>query len=150
MGLLDSLKSAKNYITGGSAEITVSMPEEIEIGHAFDVHVACKALADITPKKVYIILQSVERVKVEGYDFDDAEYERKRMVTTMYNDEVEIVGEQSMQEGKTYEWDISLTIPDDAECTYNGKNATHTWRLQAAIDVPGNDPDSGWVEFDAY
>ncbi len=37
-----------------------------------------------------------------------------------------------------------ITIPGEAQPSYNGTKATHTWSIRGRIDTFGNDPDSGW------
>jgi len=153
MGIMDKLKSAANFVTGGGAEINISMPEEVEMGTPFQINIKCLAKNDINPKRVYVKLQSVENVEVEDRDYDedgDTDYEYIHRQSVIFDEEYDIEGELSLSEGEEKTWDKEVVVPDEAQCTYEGVHAKHQWRLQVGLDVPGNDPDSGWVYFDAY
>ena len=150
MGFFDSITAAKNYITGGSAELTVKLPETVQINEPFQVGISCKALADVQLDKVYIVIQSVEKVHVEKYDLSEKRTKKITDTSTLFEKQFDIAGEHMISKGEVVEWESSITIPKKVQCTYKGENASHEWRLYAAIDVPGKDPESPWISFEAY
>ena len=57
-------------------------------------------------------------------------------------------GAQDLKEGETYNWEGVMELPTNSNPTLRGSIIDHTWEIQAGLDMPGNDPDSGWQSFD--
>ncbi len=157
MGFMDAIKSAVNYVTGGAAKIEVQVGSRTADG-GFPVHIEAVAPdADLKMQKVY--------VKVEGHEtirFKDRPHQNQpgQPATSMATNQhehtetattfeliIDVAPGTTMAKGQKYQWDTVMRLPADAQPTYNGKNATHEWRVYAALDAAGTDPSSSWVVF---
>jgi hypothetical protein len=146
MGFLDKIKSAKNFVTGGGADI------ELEVGHGevggslpvtMRVRVGGAAL-DV--QRVYVVIRGLETVRMTVRDHDDpGDRDRIHETAETFRQEVDIYSATQLEANSEHSWPFELTLPEDAQPSYYGQHATHEWQLQAALDVRGNDPDSGWV-----
>ena len=47
-------------------------------------------------------------------------------------------------------WEATFQIPESENPTFDGQMIGHTWELPAGLDVTGNDPDSGWFQFEVW
>ncbi len=65
-----------------------------------------------------------------------------------YENRITIAGAQDIKEGETYSWEGVLELPTSSNPTLRGSIIEHTWEVQAGLDMPGNDPDSGWQTID--
>jgi hypothetical protein len=65
--------------------------------------------------------------------------------TTVHDQKIEVASPRTLKANDEYDWEISVNLPQSALPTYLGVTARHEWKLLAGLDVPGNDPDSGWV-----
>lgn len=153
MGLFGKLKSAANFVTGGGAKVAVEV-EEATFGETIKVHITAEISSDMNARKIYAKLKSEEFVEVEDFDmapFGGTTTEIVRHTTQLWDEEFEVDGEQELKEGQTYNWTLEINLPEEeANPTYHGACAHHTWYIFVGIDKSGNDPDSGWVEFDLY
>lgn len=157
MGFLDKLKSVRNMVTGGGATVTLEV-EEPSRTQPFRVHIkAVVADSDINPKRVYLKIRSVERVRVINVPVpiekmvdgerrivgtENGEYTQE---TTLFSGEFDVAGGATLPANSEHQWNIEVSLPDQAIQTYLGENASHEWEFFAGLDTFGNDPDSGWV-----
>jgi hypothetical protein len=65
--------------------------------------------------------------------------------TAVHDQKIEVAPAQTLKANEEYDWETTVTLPQSALPTYLGVTARHEWKLQAGLDVPGNDPDSGWI-----
>ena len=153
MGFLDSLKSVKNMVTGGAAEVKVEI-EDFTIGQVFNVHVSAKVdSSDLKIEKVYLYVRGEEeylvieeRETVDEYgDVYYEEFENWRTDETFRGD-MDVSGEQTLHGGQTYNWTAQVLIPEGSRPIEEGNNNRHYYKVCAGLDAMGNDPDSGWVE----
>jgi len=146
MGLLSKLKAAKNYMTGGGAEVRVRPLSDPARGEAMELQVGCKVKdAPMEVSRVYVKFRAIERIRFTDYDHGEREHERKDATT--FKGEVDIAGPQTLEAGQGYSWTGTFSIPADAKPTYNGVHCNHEWEMCAYLDKKGNDPDSGWKTF---
>lgn len=150
MGFLDKLKSVKNMVTGGGAKISLQMDRTIAPGEAVQVVVRCQVEGSpISATKVYVAARGVETVSLVHRDRDAGsrgDRDRVHDTETTFSQEFAIHGAVQLQANSTHEWRGQITLPGNVQPSYQGKHAKHEWQFLAAIDVSGNDPDSGWVE----
>ncbi len=172
MGFMDKLKQMKNFVTGGHAKVFLEIVEP-SLDEPFTLKV--KAVVGDAPVKVarvYGYIKGSERVTIENVkvseehtevvaedEYGDGEVvdrevevghrDVSRTKQTAYV-EVNIAGAQELEANQEYTWEAEVKIPADSLPTYDGFNATHFWFAQAGLDVAGNDPDSGWIKFEAY
>ncbi len=149
MGFLDKLKSIGRGITGGGASV------QLRVGHAqlgAPIPVVVTATiegAPIKAAKVYVAARAVETVDLVHRDRDSAggnDRDRVHVTETTYSQEFVIQGPVELPASSQHEWRGEILLPAGAPPSYRGKHAKHEWSLLAAIDVTGNDPDSGWIE----
>ena len=148
MGFLDKIKAAKNYITGGGAEVTVQLADEpasFEKPLVFHSKVVVKD-ADLKVDKVYLKIRSQETS--EAYCNDAGRTVSNH--TTTHKEEFVVAENVVMEAGKTYEYTTEVDLSGDLQGTYNGVNAWHEWAVYVGLDVSGNDPDSNWQTFELY
>ena len=153
MGLWDTLKGAVQTITGGAAKVQVEVGEAT-LGAPVFVRITALAEANVEIQGVYVLVRAHEEAEVRDvdYDYDDGsrriEYVRGHHQT--FSSRFDIAGAQSLESGQSYTWEGEFVIPDDNNPSFDGHLIGHTWQLQAGLDAPGNDPDSGWLEFDVW
>ena len=156
MSLLSKLKSMKNLVTGGGAQVHLEFLDEPTRDEPFRVKVTAHIEdADIKIGKVYLQLRGLESVQAMDTDVErdeDGNMEVDREVVskseTTYDRVINVAGPEELEANGQYEWEAEVQLPPNALPTYIGRNARHEWALFAGLDKSGNDPDSGWVEFD--
>lgn len=152
MGFFDKLKSVKNALTGGAADVTVEVGEA-RTDSPVQVRVTATAKANFPIKRVYLLVRSVEEAVVHDIDVERDGSVRREAVhgeVETCNMEVDIADALDLEEGETYEWETEIELPQESNPTFHGNTIRHVWMIQAAIDSFGNDPDSGWVEFHTF
>ena len=147
MGLLSKLKAAKNFVTGGGAEIRIRPVGEAARGDEMQFEIGCKIKdADMDISRVYVKFRASERIKFRDRDADGSS-EMERKDSTTFKGEVDVSGPETLSAGGEYSWTGSFRIPPDAKPTYHGIACNHDWEMCAYLDKKGNDPDSGWKSF---
>ncbi len=151
MGLMDKLKAAKNYVTGGAAELDVQVGDAI-VGESFPIKIVATIKdADLEVDRVYLKVRACEmedRLEVCHHAGGGVSaYETVDKFTT-FRLEIDIDEGQVLNANETYEWEGEIEIPEDQPPTYFEPGAAHQWFILAGLDSAGNDPDSGWLEFD--
>lgn len=149
MGLLDKLKSAKNFVTGGGAELFVEVGPA-EIGQPCALHVRAQVSdAALSVARVYVNVRSEEVIDLVHREYEDGEpdTDRIRAKEETFSEEFTIATPGELPANSEHEWSGEFTLPEQAQPSYHGHYARHVWYVQAGLDVRGNDPDSGWVEF---
>lgn len=149
MSFFDKVKSLKNAITGGAAEVELYC-EQVLLGEPFTVHVRVTVgEASIQANKVYLKVHGQEFVRIDTVARDEDGHEvSKPMECTAHTVRLELDVEpaQELEANQAYEWEVEVTLPEDAPPIYHGCHCKHVYRAMAGIDCFGNDPDSGWVE----
>jgi hypothetical protein len=134
-------KDLKNKITGGAATVRVSVPS-VKRGQSVPVKVQATAKANGKVASVYLLVRGVE-----GAEWKE-NGERVHNSKLSFDTKVQISGAQDIKEGETYDWEGAIELPHTAQPTFRGALIHHTWEIQAGLDMPGNDPDSGWQPFE--
>lgn len=134
-------KDLKNKVTGGAATVRVNVPAARR-GQQVPVKVQATAKANGKVSAVYVLVRSVENAtfKRDGEKISESKIS--------FETRVNIAGAMEIKEGQTYDFDGLLELPVNTNPTLRGSIIDHTWELQAGLDMPGNDPDSGWQSFD--
>jgi len=135
-------KDLKNKITGGAATVRVNVPAARR-GQAVPVQVQATAKANGKATAVYLLVRATENAQ-----FKDSNNEKVSGSKISYENRVMIAGAVDLKEGETYNWEGQVELPPNANPTLRGSIIDHTWEIQAGLDMPGNDPDSGWQSFD--
>jgi hypothetical protein len=134
-------KDLKNKVTGGAATVRVNVPAA-QRGRAVPVRIEAQAKANGKVSAVYLLVRATENAafKKDGEKISESK--------TSFETRIQIAGAQDIKEGETYNWDGQLELPVNTNPTLRGSIIDHTWEVQAGLDMPGNDPDSGWQSFD--
>ena len=135
-------KDLKNKVTGGAATVRVSVPAGRR-GAAIPVQVQAQAKASGKVSAVYLLVRATENA-----NFKDSNNEKVSGSKVSYENRIQIAGACELKEGQTYDFSGQLDLPPNVNPTLRGSIIDHTWEIQAGLDMPGNDPDSGWQSFD--
>ncbi len=135
-------KDLKNKVTGGAATVRVTVPTARR-GQATPVKVQAVAKANGKVSAVYLLLRATESAEFKA---DNGEKVKGEKVS--YENKVTIAGAIDIQEGQTYDFEGIIELPTSCNASLRGGIIQHTWEIQAGLDMPGNDPDSGWQSFD--
>lgn len=151
MGIFSKVK---NFVTGGSAIISVEVIQPTLTG-PFIVRVEATAKADISVRKVWLEVRGQEeidaRVRVSGNTASGGSTSGLQHVkhhSTTEERQYQIGGPIELTTDQSHHWEYEVELPANAQPTYRGASATHQWQIRAGLDVSGNDPDSGWIDFD--
>ena len=154
MGFLNKMI---NYMTGFSAEVGVEI-DNANLKAPFTVGIKAKVLQDdLFMEKVYMHIRCQEE-KLANYDFDgkEPETDNEKILKEMEEWDKKIIFKKSLdvapkgvlKSGETYEWSVTIDLTEASKPTQKTENHVIKWEVWAGIDVPGNDPDSGWIEFE--
>ena len=148
MGIFDKLKSVKNFVTGGGAEVHAQLPDVLVRGESATVSIRAEIKdASMDVSSVYINVRASETIDMVVEDNDDYhDLDRIYENNETFSDKFSLNIDQTLDAGQEYEWEIEIIIPEDARASYSGVYASNDWEIEAGIDVKGNDPDSGWIE----
>ena len=149
MGFFSNLK---NFVTGGGAKVTIEVIEPA-LGGPFQVKIHAEVEdADIEIKEVYLKVASLETVIIKDVEIAKMIDEKMETVredientTTVHDQKIEVAGEQTLKANEEYDWETTVTLPENALPSFIGITAKHEWKLMAGLDTSGNDPDSGWI-----
>lgn len=152
MGLFSKIK---NYITGGAAEVAIVFEaDQVDGSQPIRLFISAIAKDDCKIKQVYFKVKGVEsykeRVVVNNTNSDGSSSTSTRDETheEVHHREEQIVAEELLlKAGSEEKWLVTFELPESAIATYHGKEVSFRWKVFAGLDMPGNDPDSGWVEF---
>ncbi|MEQ9301606.1 MAG: hypothetical protein RIF33_23710 [Cyclobacteriaceae bacterium] len=145
----------KNFVTGGAAEVKVVFESgETDGSEPLRAFVVATAKDDCKVKKVYFKIRGRETyIKLVHHHTNDGDgnststhnYETHH--EAHFESEMVLAEAEEINRGETKKWLAEFDIPDDALATYHGKDVALKWEVFAGLDMPGNDPDSDWVEF---
>jgi hypothetical protein len=135
-------KDLKNKVTGGAATVNVNVPIA-QRGRPATVQVQATAKANGKVTAVYLLVRSLE-----ACEFKDSDGDKVRETKVSYENKITIAPAQDIREGETYTWQGTIELPTSTNPTFRGSMINHTWEIQAGLDMPGNDPDSGWCAFE--
>lgn len=146
MGLFDKIKQATNFMTGGGANVTLA-PDGSEFDKQSPIRVKVTAQikdAPINASAAYLEIRAREYVSfrhhVDGKDHNIS----KDHVS--FTHKVQAVVTSPLEGKQSYDWDMEFSLPSNAQPTYHGTMGHQVWEIKGALDVKGNDPDSGWIE----
>ena len=134
-------KDLKNKVTGGAATVRVNLASA-QRGRAVPVQVQATAKANGKVSAVYLLVRATESSEFKVNN------EKVQGSKVSFETRITIAGAQDIKEGETYNWDGQLELPVNTNPTLRGSIIDHTWEVQAGLDMPGNDPDSGWQTLD--
>ncbi len=150
-------KNLKKNMTGDWATISVSTTPTTRGGTAvatIDINVKDD---DINIDRVYAKLKCVEEIRLDNYrpkmtgsarsDKDNRpESVDVRHSDTVYDQELNVTGASQMTANSSHQLTAEFPLPPNLPPTYTGANTKFTYKVMAAIDMKGNDPNTKWVE----
>lgn len=153
MGLFSNLK---NFVTGGGADVSLEVIDKAKRGSSVTVRVtAVIGQADIEIEHVSVKVVGRESVKIPNVKVaktvnDVVQIEKKTVdhSENTFDAKSELASEMTLKAAQSYTWETDIELPEDALPTFEGKNAKHTWRAMASLVMRGNDPDTGWLDFE--
>ncbi len=146
MGLFSKIKNAKNFITGGGAEVQVSVGQG-SLHQPFQVDVAAQVKeGEMKINKVYLKVRAVEKVTVHKVQTENGKRDVHETVETCTLS-VDVAGATTLSADTPGQWAATVQLPQGSLPSFQGRNAKHTWQVCAFLDKAGNDPDSGWTDF---
>jgi len=154
MGFFDKLKSVAKYMSGGGAKVTMEVLDPA-MDRPFKVRIhAAVADAEFKIDHVYLYLRAEEKItfpkdripKKEGEATSPTTSDLTEDVQT-FKHEIRVTGPETLAANGQYDWETEVSLPAGLNPSYYGRNATHKYFALAGLDAPGNDPDSGWIEF---
>lgn len=145
----------KNFVTGGAAEVSVIMESPLTDGtQPIRAFVMATAKDDCNVKKVYFHIRGRESyIKRVNHTSTDGNGNRtsssgyETCYEVHFEKEMILAEAVQMTKGETLKWLAEFEIPQNALATYHGKDVNFKWEVEAGLDMPGVDPDSGWIEF---
>ena len=142
------LNKVKNAVTGGEAEVHVEVGDA-QPGESVPVKVQARAKGEAEFSSVYLLVRATEKAEFTEVDFDDDGFDRDKEKGTkvVFDERFDIAGGGEMEEGDELNWEATFDLPASANPTFRGEIIANEWTIQAGLDAPGNDPDSGWQTF---
>ncbi|MEZ4445473.1 MAG: hypothetical protein R3B72_40740 [Polyangiaceae bacterium] len=148
MGFFSNLKNA---ITGGAADVQVQCPN-VQRGMPAVVQIWATAKGAGNVNGVYLLVRAVERCEVKDTDWEGGQShtETIRGHRVSWEQRIPVAGGFQMQPGQQMQWQAQIQIPQNIGPSLQGHMISHTWEIQAGLDMTGNDPDSGWVAIQVF
>jgi len=152
MGIWDTIKKAKNYMTGGGAKLYIDLVEEPRLRQAFKVEVRLDIDdAEIEVDRIYLALRFTEHVQMEISTTDatgksHSSTERKQNI--LFKEDIVLDEMLILNADEQYSYETTIKLPPEVLPAFEGVNAKFTWSLQAIIDKAGNNPESKLIYFE--
>ena len=150
MGFFSKLK---NSVTGGWADVSLSIDNGTR-GEAMPVTVMVNVRGeDINFSRIYLQVRCREEVHIPGYttiDRDDAGDRDTIDVNashTLFEHEYSLTGANDLEANSSENYEVEIELPEHLPASMRGHFTRFVWQAYAGLDMRGNDPDSGWVEF---
>jgi hypothetical protein len=161
VGFFDKIKSAVGQLTGSNGKVTMQLSsQQVKRGDTINVTLQVNATGDLQAKGVHVELVGTEYVKylypesvadtgasatpgtTAGTDttrtVEGSQYNQTFRQQTPFS-----MAPLNMQEGQSQQFTGTIQVPANAQPTYLGVDARHTWKVRAFVDVSmGADPDT--------
>jgi len=131
-----------NFITGGAAKVQITLPTIAFPSLPIAIKINITAEDEFECKNVFLDIGGTETLQFrpQGAQQDVSS------TTSTFRQEFQVGPGFKLAKGESKEVTGVITLPREAQPTYNGKHGKHTWAVQARLEAKGNDPDSGWKE----
>ena len=153
MGFLDRVKASFSQAMGGKASLDLELAQQtVAPGDTLEYRVVLVTTGPLNAARLTVGLYGRERIRVwtSGLpppgaaaggrvalgDAPPSAPGLARESTTAQYVETVPDAELSLGAGQTREYRGSLQVPPDAQPTYRGVDAQHTWRVRAVVVVP--------------
>jgi sporulation-control protein spo0M len=148
MGFFDKLKGAMNSVTGGGAKVTVQYhPPVAYPGEQIQVRVTATSTgAEVKYSAVWVDVQGVEEVRLKKGTVEKVEMDIAKNNTTFTN-KFQLAAAGVIGPGQSAVFDGVISLPANAQPSFDGALCDHGWGIRGRLDTFGNDPDSGFQPF---
>lgn len=147
MGFLSKLK---NKMTGSWADVKVELPREIGRGTEVTATVRVEVRDEpIEVDKIVLSLRCNEEIHIPRHRVTangESVTVDVRHSENLFKEEVDVTGRLQLGAHDHRTFDVPLKVPADAPVSFEGISARYVWEVYAALEMSGNDPDSGWTE----
>ena len=155
VGLFDKVRTLKNAITGGGAEVSLSAPA-LKRGESAEVSIKVQVEdAELEVDRIYLEIEGRETIEIPDVDvtYESGDASDRVSETVTADSEtttlaITVAEKQTLAAGQAYDLTAEVTLPADALPPYRGKHCQHKYFIRAGLACFGNDPDSGWIELD--
>lgn len=154
MGFFSDLK---NNLTGSWADVSITTsPAKRGESASFTVQVNVKDKA-IDVNKIYVKVQCVENVEIRNVRTNSGTSQGStsgsntttaRANETLFDQEIQVASATQLGANSQQSFEASVQLPAHMPPTFAGRNARIEWKVMAAVDMKGNDPDSGYQTFE--
>ena len=149
MGVLDKIIS---YVTGNSAKIDLFIPQA-SLNSPFRASI--KAFIndhDIEADYVYLNIQCMEAKKAYIPPKEGKLTDNEKMLSELnewntkilFKKKIEVARHLLLKKGLEYSWDTTIDLSGAEKASTHGETCKIIWKFQAAINMFGINPDSGW------
>ena len=123
------LKSIKNFVTGGAAEVSLEFENRI--------------LNDSQPLRIKLTATAKdETVIIDKVYVNVAAMEKSANTKKMYADQKFLDDQVQLNAGESKTWDVQFEIPSTAPATFIGKHSSLKWQAKGGLEMSGVDPKS--------
>ncbi len=166
MGIWDSVRSTVDKVTGGSANLTLDTDGQVvRPEQTVNVRIVVKnGLSTLEARAILLEIESIETINLPRHanlaniveDVLEAGNKRTSHGTkphaTQNSDKVfsatiNVSPALTFAVGEERKFQGTFRLPANVQPTYEGKYATHSWRMRARLDVFGTDPSTPWYAF---
>jgi len=130
-----------NALTGGGATIQLQLQKDrFQAGEPVFAWVTVIANDNINTEGVVLHIMATEHT--HGGHCQRCNTTVGDRSEAIYNNEMVIAGPQQMMRGEQRQFQGSIQIPMGIPPTYQGRNASNRWFIEARVKMFGNDPDT--------
>jgi len=145
VGFLDKVKGAMNAVTGNAAEVTIDYPKVAFAGESIKVKITARSTgAEVKSKGIFVDLVGQERTSLDTQANGQKHHVSESKET--YGKEHQIAEAFTLAANETRSWEGSVTLPSNAQPSYDGVHTKHVWQIRGRVEALGNDPDSGFLD----
>lgn len=145
MGFFDKLKSAVNFVSGGAAKVSIEWGPQVAFpGEPIQVRVTVASTGPaIHSGGVFVDVAAHEQLNVPPNTLPGQAQAISHQKQT-FSHTFQIAPAFALGPGEMRQYDGVITLPAQAQPTYDGPLADHDWGMRGRVELTGNDPDSGF------
>jgi hypothetical protein len=148
MGFFDKLKAAANFVTGGAAKVTIEWNPPLAFpGEPVRVRVTATSTGPvINSGGCFVDVAANETLNIQQNALGTGNQHISHTKQT-FSQTFQIAPPFQLGAGQTLQFEGQFVLPPGGQPTYDGPFADHDWGMRGRIEMPGNDPDSGFLKF---
>lgn len=148
MGFFDKLKGAMNFVSGGAAKVSVEWSPPIAYpGEPVQVRITVASTGPaIKSGGVFVDVAAHEQLNIPPNTLPQQGQAIAHQAQT-FSHTFQIAPAFQLGPNEMRQFEGQLTLPPQAQPTYDGPLADHDWGMRGRVEMTGNDPDSGFVKF---